>query len=661
MFFSDKGNTIFCRNGNEILEITAWGKNALRVRATTNPSFTDNNKALDFCEPHDKVKIEIAENDYADITNGKIRCRVHMRGYLTFYNNGKQILKEYTRVFKEANDHAYCMPVYGRHYKAQDGFNYSLTQKFEAVEGEKIFGMGQYQQNNFDLKGCVLELAQRNAQITIPFYVSNLGYGFLWNHPGIGEVIFGANYTQWSAESTQEIDYWITADDTPKAIIENYTEVTGRAPEYPEDTLGLWQSKLRYRTQDEVLSVAREYKKRGLPLDVIIIDYFHWIRQGDWDFDYEYWPDPVAMVKELKEMGVRCMVSVWPTVDQQSINYRELRDRGLLIRAEHGDQLIKHFLGKTTFYDATNPEARTFLWDTVKKNYFDKGIDLFWLDACEPELPGTYDYSEYRYYAGTALQTNNIYPMLHVKGIYEGQKAAGEKGAVSLIRSAWAGSQKYGALVWSGDVKSTFTSFYDQVVAGLHIGLSGIPWWSSDIGGFYGDVNWPHFKELLIRWFQFSTFSPNLRMHGFRTPVITPSLSDKDHGGGFCETGQDNELWSYGEEVYEILKKYLFIRVEMKDYIKSVMDEASENGSPVIRTMFYEFPDDENCWEWNEQYMFGSDYLVAPVLYEGMTERQVYLPEGKWQNIHTDEIFDGKQTITAPAPIDIIPVFKKIK
>jgi len=660
MFFNANENSLFCRNGNEILEITAWGKNALRVRAAMNPAFTDNNKALDPCDAHDKVKIEI-NDDYSDIQNGKIRCRVSMRGYLTFYSDDRQILKEYTRAFKEANDHAYCMPIYGRHYKAQDGFNYSLTQKFEAVENEKIFGMGQYQQSNFDLKGCVLELAQKNGQITIPFYVSSQGYGFLWNHPGIGEVMFGTNYTKWTAESTREIDYWITADDTPKAILENYTEVTGRAPEYPENTLGLWQSKLRYRTQEEVLSVAREYKKRGLPLDVIIIDYFHWIRQGDWDFDYEYWPDPEAMVKELNEMGVRCMVSVWPTVDQQSINYKELRDRGLLMRAEHGDQLIKHFLGKTTFYDATNPEARTFLWDKVKKNYFDKGIDLFWLDACEPELPGTYDYNEYRYCAGTALETSNIYPMLHVKGIYEGQKAAGEKDAVSLIRSAWAGSQKYGALVWSGDVKSTFTSFYDQVVAGLHIGMSGIPWWSSDIGGFYGDVNWPHFKELLIRWFQFATFSPNLRMHGFRTPVITPALSNKDHGGGFCETGQANELWSYGEEVYEILKKYLMIRVEMKDYIKSVMDEASKNGSPVIRTMFYEFPDDENCWEWKEQYMFGSDYLVAPVLYEGMTQRQVYLPDGKWQNIHTDEIFDGKQTITTQAPIDIIPVFRKIK
>lgn len=184
------------------------------------------------------------------------------------------------------------------------GGDYKITVRFDANENEKIFGMGQYQQPNLNLKGCILELAQRNSQISIPFYISSLGYGFLWNNPGIGEAAFGANYTQWKSECSEEIDYWITADDTPKEIMKNFTEVTGRAPEFPDNALGLWQCKLRYRTQDEVLEVAREYKRRGIPLDVIVIDFFHWIRQGDWSFDPKYWPDPQAMIDELKEMGV---------------------------------------------------------------------------------------------------------------------------------------------------------------------------------------------------------------------------------------------------------------------------------------------------------------------------------------------------------------------
>ena len=239
-------------------------------------------------------------------------------------------------------------------------------------------------------------------------------------------------------------------------------------------------------------------------------------------------------------------------------------------------------------------------------------------------------------------------------------KAQGQTDIVNLLRCAWVGSQKYAALVWSGDIKSTFTALRDQLSAGLNIGIAGIPWWVSDTGGFFGDVTDEHFNELLIRWFQFSAFCPVLRMHGDRGPHNIPTLSDLDYGGGFSETGQPNELWSYGDDTYKILKKYLDIRLEMKDYIKSVMNEASENGSPVIRAMFYEFPEDEACWDIDDEYMFGSKYLVAPVLYQGMTEREVYLPTGTWKNIHTGEIIDGANTITAAAPIDIIPVYERI-
>lgn len=657
MRFTEGNKSLIGRERNETLEIKAWGKNAFRVRATQYSKFSEDDKALEYVEPED-VEVNVVW-DKSEIRNGKLRCVVDFRGWLTFYNGDKQILKEYYRSFSGANEHSPSMKIFAREFKAMQGGDYSITMRFEANEDEKIFGMGQYQQPHLNLKGCVLELAQRNSQISIPFYVSSYGYGFLWNNAGIGEVMFGANYTQWNSKCSEELDYWITVDDTPKDIIRNYTEVTGRAPKFPESALGLWQCKLRYRTQDEVLEVAREYKRRGIPLDVIVIDFFHWIRQGDWSFDPEYWPDPKAMMDELKEMGVRCMVSVWPTVDRKSVNFPEIMDRGLAVRTERGSIQCFDFQGDTVIYDATNPEAREYIWSKCKENYYAHGIDMFWLDEAEPEY-SAYDFDNYRHYTGPALKVANSYPKLHAKAFYDGLRGEGREDIVNLLRCAWVGSQKYAALVWSGDILSNFAALRDQVAAGLNIGMAGIPWWVSDTGGFFGDKNQEHFNELLIRWFQFSTFCPVLRMHGDRGPHDIPTLSDLDYGGGFSPTGQPNELWSYGEEAYTIMKKYLDIRLSMKDYISKIMDEASDNGSPVIRTMFYEFPDDSKCWDIKDQYMFGDKYLVAPVLYQGMTERKVYLPKGTWKSIHDGAEYSGNSEITVAAPLEIIPVFEKI-
>ncbi len=656
MYFSEKNGSLTARQQHETIRIEPWGSHALRIRVTHNAVFTEDDRAL---SPVPSAAIVSEHAHGASITNGKISCFISTNGWMEFYSKDRLILKEYCRDFRGANEHSPSMKYYARAFKPVSGDDYHITARFEAQDGEKIFGMGQYQQPALDLKGCILELAQRNSQISIPFYLSSKGYGFLWNNAGIGEVMFGLNYTQWSSLLSPELDYWITADDSPKAIMANYTAVTGRAPAFPENALGLWQCKLRYRTQEEVLEVAREYKKRGIPLDVIVIDFFHWVRQGDWSFDPAYWPNPQQMMDELKELGTRCMVSIWPTVDKKSINFDEMSEKGLFIRTERGTIQCFDFQGDTVIYDALNPEAQEFIWNKVRENYYRYGIDMFWLDEAEPEY-SSYDYEHYRHHTGPALKVGNSYPKAHAQAFYEGMKAQGQTDIVNLLRCAWVGSQKYAALVWSGDIKSTFTSLRDQLSAGLNIGIAGIPWWVSDTGGFFGNVNDAHFNELLVRWFQFSTFCPVLRMHGDRGPHDIPSLSDLDYGGGFSETGRPNELWSYGEKVYSILKKYLDIRLSMKEYIKSVMQEASENGSPVIRTMFYEFPVDEVCWRTDDQYMFGPKYLVAPVMYQGMTERPVYLPHGRWRNIHDGAIIDGAKRITAAAPLAIIPVYEKL-
>lgn len=664
MIFSNVNQTLIIRHQTEQLCIEAWGQDSLRVRATRYMNFTGRNWALseEVLEDRKCAEITIDGSQSAVIQNGRLHARVNAAGVLSFFRDGKLFLREYYRnYFGTESRESRCLKIVGRDYKPIIGGDYALTVRFESNDGERLFGMGQYQQAYLDLKGCVLELAQRNSQVSVPFAVSSLGYGFLWNNPAVGKVSFGKNYTEWRAEVTKEMDYWITVGDTPGQIMEHYTAVTGRTPAMPKNLLGLWQCKLRYRTQEEVLTVARKYHSLGIPLDVIVIDFFHWTRQGDWRFDPEYWPDPKAMCDELHSMGVKVVVSVWPSVDRKSENFDEMFERGLLIRTERGSLQTYDFQGDCLEIDVTNPEAREFIWEKCKKNYYDYGIDMFWLDNAEPDY-AVYDYDNYRYALGCALEVSNIYPQMYALAFCDGITALGrEKEMLHLVRSAWAGSQKYATLVWSGDIPSTFEAFRDQLSGGLNIGLAGIPWWTTDIGGFMTDnAEDPAFKELLLRWFEFAVFCPILRMHGDRGPHNIPLLSDKEYGGGSLYTGHPNELWSYGEDVFAILKKQLDRRLSLRPYIESLMKEASENGAPLMRTMFYEFPEDEKCWELTDQYMFGSDYLVAPILHAGEFKREVYLPAGTWRGLNDEEEYEGGRTICCAAPIEAIPVFQRI-
>ncbi len=672
-FVNDNGALVFYHNG-EMSKIEAWGQDSFRVRSTMLGKFSGNDWALTEACPRITPQITVDEEDHwvgdgtidkkeiATIINGRLKAVVNFAGIITFYKDDKKILREYFRMYDGTlSRESRCLKVINREWKGIiGGSEYSLNLKFESNDGEKIFGMGQYQQSYLDLKGCVLELAQRNSQISVPFAVSSLGYGFLWNNPAVGQVTFGKNYTEWIARATSEMDYWITAADTPKAILENYTSVTGRAEMFPEDLMGLWQCKLRYRTQDEVLTVARQYQKEGIQIDQIVIDFFHWTVQGDWKFDSKYWPDPKAMVDELHSMGIKVIVSVWPSVDRKSENFGPMMERGLLIKTERGAAQTYDYQGDCVEIDPFNPETRKYVWEVCKKNYYDFGIDAFWLDNSEPDY-GVYDFDHYRYCDGPALAISNQYPQMYSRIFYDEMSKIGKRPVVNLLRCAWAGSQKYGNVVWSGDVPSTFEAFADQLQCGLNMGLAGIPWWTTDIGGFMtDDVNDPDFRQLLIRWYQFAVYSAVLRMHGDRGPYNIPPLDDRDWGGGYLHTGQPNELWSYGEDNYAIMKKYYDIRISMHDYIKKLYEEAHTNGSPLIRTMFYEFPEDEKCWELQDQYMFGDQYLVAPILHLNQFEREVYLPAGEWKLTSTGEVYQGGCTVNVAAPIEYMPVFEKL-
>jgi len=666
MFFNKEDNALICKLHRETLRIEGWGKNALRVRSTILRNIPENDHALTE-EVKKNAEISIGENS-AEIVNGDIKATVNEVGIVCFYKKNAEgkfelILQEYYSFYGGSiRKESICFKTKSREYKSKASDAFKLEVRFESDPEEKLFGMGQYQQPFLNIKGCVMPLEQRNSQVSVPFLVSSKGYGMLWNNPATGEVTFGNNITKWVADETDEMDYWITVADKPAELVENYTECVGRTPVMSEDYLGLWQCKLRYRTPEEVLSVARKYKELGIKLDVIVIDFFHWPYQGEWRFDETYWShDKVkAMLDELHGMGTKVMVSVWPSVDKRGCNYYELDQKGLLVTTEYGSDQTYDYQGDCGTVDFFNPEAQKFVWDKCKENYRDLGIDLFWLDNSEPDLV-KYDFDNYRYYTGRASKVSCEYPKKYVQAFSDGLTAEGDDNFVNLVRSAWVGSQKYRTLVWTGDVQSNFTAFKDQVIAGQNIGLAGIPWWTTDIGGFMTeDVNDPEFVELLLRWYQFGVFCPIFRMHGDRGPYDIEPLDNRDFGGGYLHTGQPNELWSYGEEAYKIMRKYLDLRLSLKDYISGLMKEASRTGAPLIRTMFYEFPEDEKCWNLPLQYMFGPDYLVAPIFEAGATERTLYLPAGKWQNIETGEIVSGGCDITVPAPIDVIPVFKRV-
>lgn len=675
--YQDGNRLVIAENKSQVW-IEPWGKNSLRVRMTAQPEMDANDWALTEEVEECKAKISYEEIDVTDpwykseeyaryhqtakewtLINGKITAKVSYEGWISYYNqNGDLLTAEYWRNRNRIN--RYCVPlrVEARELKPIPGTNdFSLAARFEAFDGEKIFGMGQYQEKHLDKKGATLELAHRNSQASVPFYISNRGYGFFWNNPAIGTATFGTNKTEWTAKSTKKLDYFITAGDSPAELLEQYSAATGRTPMMPEYGLGYWQCKLRYRTQEEILSVARKHKALGLPMDAIVVDFFHWTRQGDFKFEPRDWPDPDAMVKELKELGIETVVSVWPTIDERSENYGEMADKGYLVNPDRGLNYHMSWMGNTVFYDTTHPGAREFVWEKCKENYYKKGIRCFWLDEAEPEY-GPYDFDNYRYYAGPALQCTNIYPVMYAKGFYDGLKKEGETEILSLVRCAWAGSQKYGTLTWSGDIHSSFRAMREQLQAGLNMCLAGIPWWTSDIGGFVGgDISDPKFKELLVRWFAWGAFCPVFRMHGERSPWYERE-EEFINGVRQLTSGQDNEVWSFGEDNFEILKKYLFIRENLRPYIRECMKEASENGSPIMRPMFYDFYEDKTTWETEDQYMFGPDILVAPVMEEGVVTRTVYLPEGEiWTECFTGKKYAGGQTVTAEAPLEIIPIF----
>lgn len=644
-----------CSAEQETLRVEPWGTDSVRVRSALGPVRDDLPGAL-LGAPRSTGPGIVIEDGSAQLVNGAITVTITEGGAFrqpvlrfTGTATGHELLAEEAPHFWWPGPRLFTPTGNGYH---------RLEQRFRAYNGERVYGLGQHGHGLLDQKGAVIDLVQRNGEVTIPFLVSSRGYGLLWNSPAIGRVELAATGTRWVADSARQIDYWITAG-SPAGLLARYADATGHAPMLPEWASGFWQCKLRYRTQDELLAVAREYKRLGLPLAVIVCDYFHWTHLGDWKFDLAEWPDPGGMVAELAELGVRLMVSVWPSVSPLSENYPEMVARGLLIGTEYGPIAHADWPDKgvpapvsVAFYDATNPAAREFVWSRVRDNYMLRyGIGAWWLDACEPEIRPGFP-ANLRYHAGPGLEVGNLYPREHAQAFYDGMLSEGRSDVVSLVRSAWAGSQRAGAALWSGDISADFASLRAQVPAGLNVALSGMPWWTTDIGGFHGgDPEDPEFRELIVRWFQYGVFCPLFRLHGFREPRSR---------FGVAQTGGPNEPWSFGPEAFECIKQTLFLRERLRPYLLEQMRVAHVEGLPPMRPLFVDFPDDPRSWDSADSFMFGPSVLVAPVTQYQARERTVYLPAGStWTDAWTGEAYAGGTVLTAAAPLERIPVFRR--
>ena len=628
----------FTRAGENVI-ISACGKNAVRFRSGANGTITDENWTL---IPQNTEAKAWTDGKCAVLEAGQTRAEIYDNGKVIYYSGGRKILEEKAELTFGAQI---------RNYKSLCGGVWKSRVTFEPNANEHFYGLGHEATGCFDLKGSTIDLRHVNAKCTIPFIYSSLGYGFIWNMPSTGLCELSNNRTRWTSDASRQIDY-VVIGGNPREVSMTLADLTGHAPKMPHWATGFWQSRLRYETQDEVLSVAEKYKQLGIPLSVIVIDYFHWTEQGDYKFDPRYWQNPREMADKLHEMDIKLMVSMWPTINEKSENYRHMLDNNMLIRTKSGSNRVFDFYGPQAEIDATNPETREFVWSKLKENYIDNGVDALWFDEAEPEIhPEHFD--NLVLHAGSGDEVGLLYPYYYAKLAYDGFKSMGRGDIVTLSRCAYLGAQKFGTLVWSGDIPSTFESLSAQVMSGLNMAMCGIPWWTTDIGGFYGgDAQTDYFRELIVRWFQYGVFCPVTRLHGNR--------AGQDRTRDIIEpTGGGNELWSFGDDVFKILKELVMLRERMRPYIEKNMDIASEYGIPIMRPMFFDYPNEEQCYLYGEQYMFGDDILFAPVTKQGQTEKWVYLPEGNWVLTKDRKVYKGGDLYEISTRLDEFIAFVK--
>jgi len=462
----------------------------------------------------------------------------------------------------------------------------------------------------------------------------------------------------WS-EVAHAIDYYFIAGDNLDEVISGYRTLTGESPVMPKWTMGFWQSRERYRTQEELLSVVREFRKRHIPFDNIVLDWFYWPEDkwGDHNFDSTRFPDPKGMIDELhNDLNAHIMISVWPKLYVGTENYNYMSEKGWVYTTNVENQQ-KDWVGYiSTFYDVFNPEAREYFWGKMNEKLYSKGIDAWWMDATEPDILSNTSIEARKelmepMYLGPSAEYYNAYSLLNSQAVYDGQRNLDpDRRVFILTRSAYAGQQRFASATWSGDIASRWYDLKAQISAGLNFSLSGIPYWTTDIGGFSlerryekaqgEDLN--EWRELNTRWYQFGAFCPLFRVHG-QYPL--------------------REIFNIAPEGHPAYKSMLFydqLRYRLMPYIYTLAGNTYRTDYTIMRALVMDFSGDEKVLSIGDQFMFGPSIMVCPVYEYKTRSREVYLPAGQgWYDFYTGKYFEGGQTITADAPYERIPLYVK--
>ena len=540
---------------------------------------------------------------------------------------------------------------------------FSVRQAFLLDKDEAIYGLGQQQVDDLNQRNHKHFMRQRALYASVPIIQSTKGYGMFWDNYSPTTYTDNPQEMSFDSEVGECMDYYFMYGGNADGVIAQIRDLTGQAPMYPLWTFGFWQSRERYKSQQETMEVVDKYRELGIPLDGIVQDWQYWGPNSNWNsmnFDNPEFPDPQKMIDHVKKKNAKIMISIWASFGPDTNPYKDLEKINALFNFKTWPAD-----GGVKAYDAYNEKARDIYWEHLNKGLFSKGIDAWWTDSTEPDH---LDVQERDFDIPTAMGTYrsvvNAFPLMSNKGVYEHQRAVTSNKRVYLLtRCAFAGQQRYAANTWSGDVMCNWETFRKQIPTGLNFSLSGIPYWNTDIGGFF---NWPYhggaenkaYHELYTRWFQYGTFLPMQRSHG---------------------SGVKKEIYNLGKKgdwVYDSEEKYINLRYALLPYLYSTGWQVTDNAGSFLRALFMDFNEDQKVHTISNQYMFGKAFLVTPVTrnmyvfsdkeqwkdpYEDFSKtgtQDVYLPKGtKWFDFWTGEALNGGQVVTKEVPIDIIPLY----
>lgn len=557
---------------------------------------------------------------------------------------------------------------------------FNVYQPFVLDAEEAIYGLGQLQNGKMSQRGTTKRLIQGNTEDVVTFFQSVKGYGLFWDNYSPTTFTDNAEETSFRSEVGDCVDYYFMYGADADGVVAQMRSLTGEVSMFPLWTYGFFQSKERYKSQDETVGVVRRHRELGVPLDGIIQDWQYWGSNYLWnamEFLNETFPDPERMMREVHDMNAKMVISIWSSFGPMTKQYRAMEPKGMLLDMGTWPQSgsskwppNRDYPSGVKPYDPFHPEARDIYWNHLNEGLFSLGMDGWWMDSTEPDhLDAKPEDMDLQTYLGSLRKMRNAYPLAAVGGVYDHQRAvSSDKRVFILTRSAFAGQQRYGANTWTGDVQATWDVLHRQIPAGLNFSLTGIPHWNTDIGGFFlgsypRRLQDPDYHELYVRWLQFGTFSPMMRSHGADAP---------------------REIWQFGqkgERVYDAIEKFIHLRYSLLPYIYSVSWDVTANQSSMIRALAMDFVADKNVWDINDQFMFGKSLLVCPVVepmytkvvsgegtrnpireadFSTVKSRSVYLPKGAaWYDYWTNEKLTGGQTVDREAPIDIMPLYVK--